>query len=224
MRKRDVVEVGTESEIQIDTGDAKLEGILYVPKDTTSIILFVHGSGSSRHSTRNQLVATELNNGGHGTLLFDLLTLEEERSEAHTRHLRFDIPLLALRVERAIEWVRRQPAIKDLNIGLFGASTGAAAALIVAARRPDLVRAVVSRGGRPDLAGEYIEIVQAPTLFIVGEKDEGVVELNELAMGHLRGASTDLALVPEARHLFEGPGQMEEVARLASAWFTRFLK
>jgi pimeloyl-ACP methyl ester carboxylesterase len=182
------------------------------------VVLFAHGSGSSRHSPRNRFVADQLRDGGMATLLMDLLTPEEERIDRRTGGLRFDIGLLAERLIRAIEWLGQEPGTPALPVGLFGASTGAAAALVAAAARPDVVEAVVSRGGRPDLAGEALPRVRAPSLFLVGERDEQVLELNRLAMARMRSPAT-LAIVPGATHLFEEPGALEEVARLAGEWF-----
>ena len=185
--------------------------------------MFAHGSGCSRHSPRNRFVARMLQDSGIATLLMDLLTAEEEAIDMTTRHLRFDIPLLAERLTGAIDWLKQQPATRDLPIGLFGASTGAAAALLAAVARPDDVVAIVSRGGRPDLARQALEQVRAPTLLIVGGRDEPVIALNEEAMAMLR-APKRLAIVPGATHLFEEPGALEQVAQLAAEWFSRHLR
>jgi putative phosphoribosyl transferase len=209
-------------EIHVELPGARLTGALTVPDGAQGLVLFAHGSGSSRHSPRNRFVAEVLQRAGLGTLLMDLLTREEEAIDQYTRQYRFDIGLLTDRLTRAIDWLAHHPATRDLPIGLFGASTGAAAALRAAAARPDLVRAVVSRGGRPDLAGEALERVQAPTLLIVGADDIPVIPLNESARQRLR-APSDLALVPGAGHLFEEPGTLAEAARLARDWFLRYL-
>lgn len=195
-----------------------LLGDLTVPSEPAGIIVFAHGSGSSRTSPRNRSVAQALVNGGYATLLFDLLTRDEEYAERYTRHLRFDIPLLAGRLVGAIEWVRRQLAA--MPVGLFGASTGAAAALIAATRTE--VGAVVSRGGRPDLAGDALFSVRCPTLLIVGGADVDVIELNRHAM-QMMTAPTSLHIVPRAGHLFEEPGALHEVIDVATAWFRRHL-
>jgi len=186
------------------------------------VVLFAHGSGSSRHSPRNQYVAQSLVDGGLATLLIDLLTPHEEKVDAVTRHHRFDINLLAGRLTAAIDWLASEPSTRDLSVGLFGASTGGGAALVAAADRPERVGAVVSRGGRPDLAGPVLAAVQSPTLLIVGERDEMVIQLNKQAMRAMR-APVQLEIVPRATHLFEEPGTLEEVARLAREWFARHL-
>ena len=211
------VEVG----VGIPVDNVVLEGDLIIPEDAKGLVAFAHGSGSSRHSPRNRFVAQTLNEAGIGTLLMDLLTQEEEVYDRATGELRFDIGLLAERLIAAIDWLR-QSAAAGLPIGLFGASTGAAAALVAAAERPDAVAAVVSRGGRPDLAGDALRRVRAPTLLIVGSLDTVVLELNEFALELLPGEK-ELAIVPGATHLFEEPGALEEVARLAREWFTRYL-
>jgi dienelactone hydrolase len=186
-------------------------------------VLFAHGSGSSRHSPRNRYVAGVLRAAGLATLLMDLLTPEEEAEDRYTGHLRFDIDLLAERLVAATDWLAQQPQTAGWPVGYFGASTGAGAALVAAARRPDAVGAVVSRGGRPDLAGAALARVKAPTLLIVGGRDEPVIALNQQALGRLGAAVKKLVIVPGATHLFEEPGALEEVARLASGWFTRHL-
>jgi putative phosphoribosyl transferase len=208
--------------VHVSTGPLQLEGDLGLPPDATGLVLFAHGSGSSRHSSRNRYVARQLNQAKLGTLLIDLLTPEEEILEARTRHLRFDIDLLAGRLVAAIAWLRAEPTTRPLAIGCFGASTGAAAALVAAAERSNDVAAVVSRGGRPDLAKDVLPRVQAPTLLIVGSRDPVVLELNELALDRLR-CEKDLVVVPGASHLFEEPGTLDEVARLARIWFQQHL-
>jgi dienelactone hydrolase len=206
----------------VPVGDAVLEGDLVLPDGATGIVLFAHGSGSSRRSPRNRQVAARLNRNRLGTLLVDLLTPEEEQVDLATAEHRFDIDLLARRLVGAIDWLRRGPA-EALPIGLFGASTGAAAALVAAAARPGDVAAVVSRGGRPDLAGPALPQVRAPTLLIVGGADPVVRELNEQAFELLQ-TEKQLVVIPGATHLFEEPGALEEVARLAGDWFTQHLQ
>ena len=208
--------------VAVRAGQALLEGDLSIPERAGGIVLFAHGSGSSRHSPRNRHVAQFLREGALGTLLIDLLTSGEEKAEAATGHLRFDINLLGERLVALTDWLRAQPDTCGLPVGYFGASTGAAAALVAAARRPEIVRAIVSRGGRPDLAGPSLPRVAAPTLLIVGERDALVVDLNRDALGKLRGEKA-LAIVPTATHLFEEPGALDEVARLAREWFRRYL-
>lgn len=195
-----------------------------LPDDPQGLVLFVHGSGSSRHSPRNRHVAEILNRGAMGTVLIDLLTEREEQADVRTAALRFDIPLLAQRVVGIADWIAQEPELKDLPLGLFGASTGAAAALAAAAVRPRAVRAVVSRGGRPDLAGAALGQVHAPTLFIVGGEDTAVLRLNRSAMLQLpRQTEHKLEIIPEATHLFEEPGTLDQVAALALNWFARHL-
>jgi dienelactone hydrolase len=196
---------------------AGLQGDLTKPAGATGVVLFAHGSGSSRHSSRNRYVAEVLQQGRLATLLMDLLTQAEERVDALTGHLRFDIRLLADKLSQALEWLGQETETKDLPVGLFGASTGAGAALVAAADRPQ-VAAVVSRGGRPDLAGAALPRVAAPTLLIVGGHDEPVLEMNQAALRQLR-APARLEIVPGATHLFEEPGTLETVARLALDWF-----
>lgn len=208
--------------VQIPVEQHTLEGILQIPDAAQGLVVFVHGSGSSRHSSRNQYVARLLQNDGLAVLLFDLLTAAEEQVDMRTRQLRFDIDLLAARVIATTDWLAQHPETQDLAIGYFGASTGAAAALIAAAARPDVARAVVSRGGRPDLAGRALPAVKAPTLLIVGGHDTPVIPLNQGALARLN-AIKELAIVPGATHLFEEPGALQEVARLASGWFQRYL-
>jgi dienelactone hydrolase len=209
--------------VSVVVGKAILNGDLVIPPRARGAVLFAHGSGSSRHSPRNRFVARELHAGGLATLLIDLLTPEEEAIDLRTRHLRFDIGLLGERLIGAVDWLTARPATRHLPIGLFGASTGAAAALVAAAARPEAVGAVVSRGGRPDLAGERVlRAVHAPTLLIVGGDDTDVIKLNRAAFDEL-GAAKELAIVPGASHLFEEPGTLEEVAKLARGWFRRHL-
>ncbi len=212
-------------EVKVQTAAVELEGDLFIPAQAQGVVAFVHGSGSSRHSSRNQFVARVLQEAGLITLLFDLLTPAEERIDMVTRELRFDIPLLARRTQGAVEWLEQQPELRHQPIGLFGASTGAAAALIAAANLPQSVRAVVSRGGRPDLAAEALPRVQAPTLLIVGSKDIGVIELNRAAFARLPPTLPKaLKIVPGASHLFEEPGTLEQAARLAQMWFRQYLQ
>ena len=208
-----------ETEVNIPAGAATLEGNLRVPTDAHGIVLFVHGSGSSRHSPRNRAVAQTLNDAGLATLLFDLLTAEEEAMDPR---LRFDIGLLAIRLVFATDWVLQEPAARNLRIGYFGASTGGGAALLAAAERPDAVSAVVSRGGRPDLAGASLPAVRVPTLLIVGSADDAVIAMNREAMAQMQ-CEAKLELVPGATHLFEEPGALERVADLAGEWFRRHL-
>jgi len=203
---------------------AGLEGDLVIPEKATAIIAFAHGSGSSRHSPRNQYVAHVLQKGGLATLLFDLLTAEEERIDVRTAQLRFDIALLARRLSEATAWLKKDADTRDLLIGYFGASTGAAAALVAAAQRPGDVFAVVSRGGRPDLAGASLPLVKASTLLIVGGDDTPVIDMNEDAFRQLRMEEKKLEIVPGATHLFEEPGTLERVASLARDWFRKELR
>jgi dienelactone hydrolase len=207
---------------QVPAGTETLDGNLALPEDAQAIVLFAHGSGSSRHSPRNRYVARVLNEAKLATLLIDLLTLHEEVIDTRTAHLRFDIDLLAERLVDATDWLTQFPDTKHLPIGYFGASTGAAAALAAAAVRPDVVGAVVSRGGRPDLAGSALPRVRAPTLLIVGGDDGQVIELNRAALAQLC-CEKQLVIVPAATHLFEEPGALDEVARLARDWFQRYL-
>jgi dienelactone hydrolase len=207
-----------EQRVWVAAGPATLEGTLSVPPRPQGIVVFAHGSGSSRLSPRNRFVAAQLRSAGLATLLFDLLTPAEEAIDVQTRQLRFDIGLLAERLIGATDWLTQQPGVNQLPIGYFGASTGAAAALIAAAERPHVVGAVVSRGGRPDLAGRMLERVRAPTLLIVGGDDEPVIELNRAALAHLH-VEKELTIVLGATHLFAEPGALEQVATLASDWF-----
>jgi dienelactone hydrolase len=211
--------------ISINCNSAVLEGDLSISKDAKGIVIFAHGSGSSRYSPRNRYVAQTLHNKGLATLLFDLLTKEEEDEERWTGHLRFNIPLLAERLISTTDWIKNNRQTWNLKIGYFGASTGAAAALVAAANQPNLVEAVVSRGGRPDLAATKLEQVRASTLLIVGESDETVVDLNRKAFEDLRQVKNKkIVIVPGATHLFEEPGALEEVARLATNWFLIYLR
>jgi putative phosphoribosyl transferase len=211
-----------EREVCLPVGSITLEGNLSVPEDARGLVLFAHGSGSGRHSPRNRYVAQELQQVGLVTLLIDLLTPDEEEIDLRTRHLRFDIELLAKRLAGITDWLKREPATRNLHVGYFGASTGAGAALVAAAERPEEVGAIVSRGGRPDLAGDALARVRAPTLLIVGENDAPVIEMNREAMGQMN-VEKEMEIVPGATHLFEEPGALEEVARLAADWFVRHL-
>lgn len=206
------------TEMTIASDFVALQGLVCVPDGARGIVVFAHGSGSSRLSPRNQDVANILQRAGLATLLFDLLTSEEHAHDAVSAEYRFNIPLLARRLSGALDWLYKQPALATLGIGLFGASTGAAAALCAAAERPADVRAVVSRGGRPDLARDALPLVKAPTLLIVGELDTEVIRLNRLAAAHLR-CEHETVIVPGATHLFEEPGKLDEAARLATEWF-----
>jgi dienelactone hydrolase len=212
-----------EQIVEIPARRAILTGTLTVPRAAGGIVLFAHGSGSSRHSPRNRMVAQVLREAELATLLLDLLTPAEEAQDRYTAHLRFDIGLLAERLTAATDWLSQRPDTRELGIGYFGASTGAAAALVAAAVQPQRVQAMVSRGGRPDLAGQALQCVQAPTLLIVGENDPLVLRLNQEAQTHLRGVR-HLAIIPGATHLFEEPGALEEIARLAREWFTRYVR
>lgn len=213
---------GLHQEVEVEVGPLLLRGDLALPHPGKGLVLFAHGSGSSRLSPRNRFVAGVLQESGLGTLLLDLLTADEEKVDRRTRRLRFDIPLLADRLEAATRWVGRQRWGEGLPLGYFGASTGAAAALVAATREGGRVRAVVSRGGRPDLAGRWLPSVSAPTLLIVGGLDRQVLELNRLALERM-GAGNELVVVPGATHLFEEKGGLEAVARLATGWFLRHL-
>ncbi|MEV6811920.1 alpha/beta fold hydrolase [Micromonospora sp. NPDC051296] len=206
------------SAVTIPAGNADLPADLLVPAEPVGVVLFAHGSGSSRHSPRNVAVAHALNEGGLGTVLVDLLTPDEDEVDAVTAELRFDIGLLAGRLAGIVDWLAAERPVGGAPIGLFGASTGAAAALVAAAQRPDLVHAVVSRGGRPDLAGAALGQVRAPTLLLVGDLDEQVIALNQQALGQLT-APAELRLIPGATHLFEEPGTLEQVAEAAAGWF-----
>jgi putative phosphoribosyl transferase len=217
------VSEAVEREVRLRAGTAELVGDLVVPAGAAGVVLFAHGSGSSRHSPRNRLVAGALRRVGLATVLLDLLTPAEEERDRVTAELRFDVALLAERLIAATDLLLAEPATAGLPLGLFGASTGAGAALIAAAERPETVAAVVSRGGRPDLAGDYLAQVRAPTLLIVGGRDQLVLELNRQALARL-AAPSRLEVVPGATHLFEEPGALEQVARLAAAWFTEHLR
>jgi putative phosphoribosyl transferase len=215
-------EAAHEEEVRVEIGHAAVYGDLRVPDSAAGLVIFAHGSGSSRFSSRNLAVADVLVRAGCATLLLDLLTREEESIDVFTRQYRFDIERLAERVIGAVDWAGTRGEVSSLPIGCFGASTGAAAALIAAAARPGIVRSVVSRGGRPDLAGEALPRVESPTLLIVGGHDEPVLELNREAMARMR-APVELAIVPGATHLFEEPGALDYVSRLAADWFGRHL-
>jgi putative phosphoribosyl transferase len=210
-------------QVRVRAGTAELEGDLAVPAGARGVVVFAHGSGSGRHSSRNRYVAGELAASGLATLLIDLLTAEEETVDLQTRHFRFDIGMLADRLVGAMEWLAAEPSTAGLAVGLFGASTGGGAALVAAAERPEAVSAVVSRGGRPDLAGEALPRVRAPTLLVVGGEDGPVIRMNEAAMARMEGAEVELEVVPGASHLFEEPGTLEAVAALARDWFVRHL-
>jgi putative phosphoribosyl transferase len=209
--------------LEIAAAGVELEADVAVPEAARGVVLFAHGSGSSRRSPRNRYVAGELQSAGLATVLVDLLTAREEQVDVRTCELRFDIRLLSGRLAALTDWLAQHDGTAGLGVGLFGASTGAAAALVAAAMRPNSVQAVVSRGGRPDLAGEFLRLVRAPTLLIVGERDQSVIELNRKAMTQL-AAPTRLEIVPRATHLFEEPGALEHVARLARDWFVQYLK
>jgi len=215
---------GIKREVSIDLEGTTLEGRLILPKDAAGLVLFAHGSGSSRHSPRNRYVAGVLNSQQIGTLLFDLLTRQEEAVDQYTGELRFNIPFLARRLIGATNWIVRSPDTRALKVGYFGASTGAGAALIAASELPDLVSAVVSRGGRPDLAEEALRSVHAPTLLIVGGDDEPVIGMNREALAKLYCPDKKLVIIPGATHLFEEPGTLEEVARLAAEWFNQHFR
>ena len=211
-----------ERTVGVPAGHVTLEGTLGLPPNASGIVLFAHGSGSSRFSPRNRFVATTLRQAGLATLLLDLLSPSEEEVDEVTRQHRFDIGMLADRLVVTIDWLRAQPETAELPVGLFGASTGGGAALVAAAERPVQVAAVVSRGGRPDLAGEALPRVEAPTLLIVGGEDDVVIDLNERARDHMRG-EVRLEIIPGATHLFEEPGALERVAALARDWFLQYL-
>ena len=212
-----------QTEMKIPVGRVTVEGTLTLPPGAKGVVLFAHGSGSSRFSPRNQYVAKEFNKAKIATLLFDLLTQEEEETDVVTAEYRFNITLLAERLIGATEWLRNDLLTKRLAFGYFGASTGAAAALIAAAKLPNDIAAVVSRGGRPDLAGEYLPQVVAPTLLLVGSLDIEVIELNRLALDQMTNEKK-LVIIPGATHLFEEPGTLEEVAKYSTNWFLRYLR
>ena len=213
----------TEREVVIQAREARLDGTLALPAAPRGLVIFAHGSGSSRHSSRNQHVARRLQVKNLGTLLFDLLTAPEDAADRATGHFRFDIGLLAARLGETVQWCRAQAETRALPFGLFGASTGAAAALVVAEQHPDIIQAVVSRGGRPDLAGSALRHVRAPTLLIVGGDDLHVLDLNLDASHSIPGVK-EVRVIPGAGHLFEEPGALDQVAAAASVWFTRYLK
>jgi dienelactone hydrolase len=215
---------GGERLVRVAAGPVTLEGNLTVPLAAQGVVLFAHGSGSSRHSPRNRAVARDLRQAGLATLLLDLLTADEEAVDVHTARLRFDIGLLAERLVGATDWLARERETADLPLGYFGASTGAGAALVAAAQRPDRAGAVVARGGRPDLAGPALAQVRAPTLLIVGGNDVPVIDLNRDALAQLGAREKQLVIVPGASHLFEEPGALDEVARLAAEWFRQYLR
>ena len=214
----DIARQMEERSVQINIDSQVLDGNLTISPTSTAVVLFAHGSGSSRHSPRNRFVAQYLNQAGLATLLMDLLTAEEESIDMYNARLRFDIAMLAERVVSATDWLSALDTSEELNIGYFGASTGAAAALVAAVERPELVKAIVSRGGRPDLAGPVLNRVQAPTLLIVGGNDEPVISMNKDALDQMN-AVKEMKIVPGATHLFEEPGTLEEVARMATEWF-----
>ena len=220
--KRTLESNNQECGISVTAGSVTLKGNLGVPEGAKGVVLFAHGSGSSRHSPRNRYVAQVLRQRQLATLLIDLLTQSEEAIDRRTRHLRFDIGLLAPRLIDATEWLNQHPATRNLKVGYFGASTGSAAALVAAAERPNAVSAIVSRGGRPDLAGSALSRVRAPTLLIVGGNDIPVIGMNREALAQLR-TEKQLEIIPGATHLFEEPGALEKVAELASQWFNRYL-
>lgn len=211
-----------EIQVSIPCDAVFLEGELKIPANAPGVVIFAHGSGSSRHSPRNQFVARVLREAGMGTLLLDLLTREEEEEDAVSGSLRFDLPMLASRLVAVVRWLNRQPEAEGLKTGLFGASTGGGAALMAAADLQDEISAVVSRGGRPDLAGDALRRVRCPTLFVVGGYDEMVIALNDDAYARLR-CPKDFRIVPGASHLFEEPGKLEQAARLSAQWFCKYL-
>lgn len=222
MEASDRLEMTEVEQVSIPTGEVEVQGTLAVPRLAMGMILIAHGSCSSRHSARNRHVARNLQAEGFGTLLMNLLSQREEASEQQSRRLRFDVELLAERVTGCADWLAQRPGTAGLQQGVFGSSTGAAAALIAAARQPDTVAAVVSRGGRPDLAMDYLDEVQAPTLLIVGGYDFSVIEMNKRALERIP-AEKKLELVPGASHLFEEPDKLDEVARLSIDWFRRWM-
>ncbi|MFT4060329.1 MAG: dienelactone hydrolase family protein [Legionella sp.] len=215
--------LNTKHSITIPSGNVTLDGILYFPEEVRGLVLFVHGSGSSRFSVRNQYVAKVLNDAHLSTLLFDLFTPDEDAIDSCTRQFRFDIEFLASRLLDATQWCLGQEQLSSLSIGYFGASTGGGAALVAAALKPDFVYAVVSRGGRPDLAGESLTHVLAPTLLIIGGNDEVVIQMNKEAMSQLN-CIKKMEIVPGATHLFEEPGTLDEATKLAKNWFVKYLK
>jgi dienelactone hydrolase len=215
---RQTEELAQDVQVKIPAGDVVLDGELLVPENAIGIVLFAHGSGSSRHSTRNRFVSSVLREGNMATLLFDLLSPDEESIDLHTAQLRFDVAFLAERLIASVDWISRKEQTLHLPIGLFGASTGAGAALVAAAQRSRLVGAVVSRGGRPDLAEDILPMVEAPSLLIVGGRDRAVIELNRRAFDSLR-CEKHLEIIHGATHLFEEPGALEQVSALARDWF-----
>ena len=220
---RTLTQHSQEHLVSVTAGKVNLEGNSMIPNGAMGVVLFAHGSGSSRHSPRNRYVAGVLQQAGLATLLIDLLTAEEEEIDLRTRHLRFDIGLLASRLVGATNWLQQNPDTCNLKVGYFGASTGAGAALVAAAERPGSVQAIVSRGGRPDLAGSALSHVKAPTLLIVGGYDTPVIAMNEDALAQLHSVKR-LEIIPRATHLFEEPGKLAAVAQLASEWFTYYLR
>jgi putative phosphoribosyl transferase len=212
-----------QSALKIPVENVEVKGNMFLPQDTKSLVIFAHGSGSSRFSPRNQYVAKEFNKAGMGTLLFDLLTPGEEEEDTLTGQYRFDINLLSKRLVGVTKWLLNDPTTSKLKIGFFGASTGAAAALIASTKLPEEISAVVSRGGRPDLAEPFLSQVRAPTLLLVGGWDEEVISLNEQAQNRMKNENK-LVIIQEATHLFEEPGKLEEVAKLATAWFRKYLQ
>ena len=214
---------GHQREVVIDVEGVTLQGTLVVTDGAQGVVLFAHGSGSSRHSPRNRYVAEVFHSQGIGTLLFDLLTRREEVVDQRTGELRFDIPFLARRLVGATRWLANNVGTRDLKVGYFGASTGAGAALVAAAQLPTVISAIVSRGGRPDLAGRALAVVRAPTLLIVGGNDTPVIAMNREALAQLQCADKKLVIIPGATHLFEEPGTLEAAARVAAEWFSRHL-
>jgi putative phosphoribosyl transferase len=213
----------SHQDLTIDSPEVRLRAALAVPKDARSIVLFAHGAGGTRHSSRNRYIAQKLHEAGFATLLVDLLTEDEERIDAYTARLRFDVPLLAGRLESATGWILLQPRMKDFDVGYFGVDTGAAASLIAAIQRPEAVRAIVARSGRPDLAFSVLPEVRPPVQFIVGSKDQLVLEINRRAAKRLT-TEHHLAVIPGASHLFEEPGKLDIAARYAQRWFSRYMK
>lgn len=216
-------QVDTEHPVMIPSEKVHLDGLLHIPNNAVGLVIFVHGSGSSRFSTRNQHVANVLNQAKLATLLFDLFTPQEEKLDERTAELRFDIPFLAKRLQDATDWCVKQLVTHNLPIGYFGASTGGGAALVAAAHEKSIVKAIVSRGGRPDLAGSVLPKVKAPTLLIVGGNDTAVIKMNEQAYAQMH-CEKKLEIVPGATHLFEEPGTLDKVAELAKHWFVRYLR
>ncbi|KMQ52470.1 hypothetical protein CHISP_0737 [Chitinispirillum alkaliphilum] len=215
-------EIDQEIKIDLPKENVALEGNLYIPENAQGLVLFAHGSGSTRHSPRNRFVAQYLNSGSYATLLFDLLTSSEEAQDLISANLRFDIDLLSSRLSGATQWVLNQPQLKEYPIGYFGASTGAAAALVASVGRPE-VKAIVSRGGRADMAGSLLREVTASTLLIVGGEDHPIIDLNQRALNELGTAAKEIQIVKGATHLFEEKGALDEVSRLAVDWFIRYL-